>query len=157
MPETKDVRLTPEMKKKLAGFIGFTKDPVFWYVPKAYREKDEDGKYIIPKAVWPGFKLKGLTGLEAADMEDNIGTFDTEAKRMHITMGNQRLELLKTNILGWKNFYDEEDKEILFSRSAGEVEKQCLGRLPDQLQRELFNAISDRSLLSEEELLGLEF
>ncbi len=154
--QTKEMRLTPEIKEKLSGYIGFTKNPVFKYVPKIYREKDEKEEYIIPQAVWPVFTLKGRTGLEIAELEDNSGYFDSEAKRMHITVGTQRIKLLKTNILGWSNFYDDNDEIIECKRVAGEVYKTSMQRLPDKLQRELFNAINTQSRLADEELLGLE-
>lgn len=155
--KTKEMRLTPEMKKKLLGFIGFTKDPVFKYVPKIYREKNEKGEFEIPKSLWPVFTLKGRTGLEIAELEDNTGYFDADAKRMHITMGSQRIKMLATNIMGWSNFYDDNEEIIECKRVGGEIYKTSLQRLPDLLQKELFEAINMQSRLSEEELQGLEF
>lgn len=155
-PETKEMRLTPEMKEKLSGFLGFSKNPIFKYVPEVYRQKDEKGNYIFPKEVWPVFTLKGRTGLEIAELEDNSGYFDTEGKKMHVTLGSQRIKMLGTNILGWSNFYDDNDELIECKRVAGEVYKTSMQRLPDKLQRELFNAINEQSRLTEEELQGLE-
>jgi len=155
--QVKDVKLTPELKEKLKGFLGFTKDPTFLYTPKVYREKGDDGEFIIPKAMWPVFKLKGKTGIEIANDEDNAGYLDPGTNRLHITTGKQRLELLKQNIIGWKNFVDENGDEVTFTAPGGELYKTVLQRIPAPLQRELHEAINEQSRLNEEELQGLEF
>ena len=154
--ETVDVKLTPELKKKLKGFLGFTTTSEFKYVPRIFREKNEDGEYIIPKELWPVFNLKGKTGIEIADEEDNSGYLDPDSNKIHLTAGKRRLGVLEKNILGWKNFRDEEGNLIEYKRVGGVIYKTALQRIPAPLQLELHEAINEQSRLSEEELRGLE-
>ena len=70
--EVVDLKMTPELQKKLKGYLGFKIDPIFLYVPKVYR-KEKD----IPKSMWPVFKLRGKTGYEIAEAEDNAGFWDS--------------------------------------------------------------------------------
>jgi len=155
--EVVDVRLTPELKEKLRGFLGFTKTTDFLYVPKVYREKDDAGEYIVPKDLWPVFKLRGKTGIEVAEEEDNSGYLDPNSNRIHLTAGKRRINLLEKNILSWKNFRDEDGNVIEHVTVAGKVYKTALQRIPAPLQVELNEAINEQSKLSEEELRGLEF
>ena len=146
--------LSPELEEKLNKVRGLTKTHEFLYVPKVYREAGPD---VIPKSEWPVFKLKGKDGLEIADAEDSSGYVDTTTNNLHLTAGRARIETLSKHILGWKNFFDRSNEEIKFVKDGDKVYKTCLQRLPSDLQRELHEAINEQSILTEEEIQGLEY
>lgn len=153
-PEVVDRELTDDMKLKLKGYLGFSKQSSFIYVPKVYRENEGE----IPKDLWPRFKLQGMTGMGLAEIEDQIGYLNIDGNnKYHITPGTQRIMVLRKNILGWKNFLDQDGNEIPFARSKNGIELHCMEKLPEKLQSELYNAILDHSKLSSEESEGLEF
>jgi len=154
--EEENKELTPELREKLRGFMAFGENPEFWYVPKIYREKNDKGEFVIPKDLWPTFKLRGKTGIEIADEEDNAGYLDPDTRKVHLTTGKRRLSVLAKNILDWKNFRDEDGNAVACKRVGGEVYKLALKRLPAALQTELHEAINEQTKLSEDELLGLE-
>jgi len=154
MTETVNRVLTPELQEKLNKVSGLTKEHTFLYVPKVYREIGPD---LIPKSEWPVFKLRGKNGLEIAEAEDNSGYMDTEQQRLVITAGKARLQTLANNILGWKNFKDREGNLVEFVQEKNVVYKTALQRLSAELQRELHEAINEQSVLTEEELQGLEY
>jgi len=148
--ETKDMRFTPELQEKLRGFLVFSKESTFKYVPKVFREH-------APKDLWPVFILRGKDGVESAKVEDDAGWVDPATKAIHFTLGSQRLNLLASNIAGWSNLFDASDNEIKFEKNSNKkVSEKCLRRFPSDLQIELQNAIIEQSRLSEEELQGLE-
>ena len=158
MNEQVKKELTPEVQKKLNKVLGLTKEHVFLYVPKIYRELGDE---LMPKSEWPIFKLKGKNGLEIADAEDNSGYMETSeteaASKLIITTGKVRIETLSRHILGWKNFKDREGELVKFTKDGDKVYKTCLMRLSADLQRELHDAINEQSVLTPEEIQGLEF
>jgi hypothetical protein len=150
MTET-NIELTPEIKAKLKKFMGFTKDPVFTYVPKIFRKEAPANK-----EVWPLFQLKGKDGIESAQSEDEASYVDPKTQNIHFTLGSQRIQLLSKHIVGWKNFKDEEGNEIPFQKDGDKASMESLKYLRPDLQVELQNAINEQLKLSVEELQGLE-
>lgn len=167
--EVKEVKLTDELKAKLAGCLGFSVDAEFKYVPKAFRLNN------VPKEFWPIWVLKSLDGLEAASREDASGfmTLDQSTKetKLHIESGSARIETLEKGIRSVKNFYFEDGRianydsstdTIVFSRDGKVVEtkkmsvRDFIRYIRPELQIELQNAINERAVLMEEELMGLE-
>jgi hypothetical protein len=157
MSTQKKMVITPELKARLAGFLGFTKDPVFFYVPEIFREKNDKGDFIIPRENWPVFKLKGKTGIESAEDEDDVGTVDFVNRQMYMKVGHQRINLLSKHILGWKNFLDIKGEEIEFKTVDGVLDIEALSRVQVPLQKELKTVINNQSHLTSEEVQGLEF
>lgn len=152
--ETEEKKLSPELLAELQKVKGLTTTHEFLYVPKVYRKAGVD---VIPKSEWPIFKLKGKDGVEIAEAEDKAGYVDSSTTNIHLTVGTQRIETLKKHILGWKNFKDRDGNEIPCVIKAGEVYKTNLARIPVELQKELHEAINEQSVLTQEELEGLEF
>ena len=160
--EVENKVLDNETRKKLAetGMLGFTENPDFTYVPKAFRKKNEDGTFAIEKKLWPLFLLRGKDGVESAKLEDGMGYMefdtDTSVQRWIGKSGSRRIEILKAGIKGWKNWYDVEGVEIPYRSNNGSIHNESLKRLPVALAIELANAITDRTALSVEESEGLE-
>jgi hypothetical protein len=168
--EQRDVVLTPELKDKLKGFVGFTVDAPFVYVPKVYREND------IPKGLWPTYELKSKDGVELAETEDQAGYIElrgsqSTASRLRMQTGTARIATLRDGILKVKNQPVEGDRTVSYDKASktlttkgadgkehiknGADVKSLIRLLPIALQVELQEAINERSVLSEEELQGL--
>ena len=156
--------LDKETLAKLAATntLGFTEDPEFPYVPKAFRKKDkETGKYIIEKKYWPVFKLRGKDSIESAKLEDGMGHMEYDDKkktrRWVGKSGSAKIQILTDGVKGWSNWFDSEGKEIIFLHNNGKIKKDSLKRLNVPLSIELADAITDRHILTPEELEGLEY
>lgn len=163
MSEQVDMVLTEEMKEKLKGVLGFQIDSTFPYVPIAYREKNGDGKYIVPKELWPVFTLKSKNGIEVAKAEDNAGYVTMAEKqdaKIFMTGGAARLDTLRKGVKAWKNWRDESGILIPFDErkdiQGGQLSDAKMKMFKVDLQKDLQNAINERSTLSPEELQGLE-
>lgn len=173
--KTKDLRLTPEMLDKLKATkaLGFKVEASFKYVLKVYRE---DLKDDIPKNLWPVFTLRSKDGLETAGIEDTMYIVmdgDGKKPKTYVNSGRLRIETLKNGILSVKNFpfedgsimdYDKLAKKITTTDSEGNTKTQTnvgseeiIKYITPDVQTELQNAINERSSLTEEELVGLEF
>ena len=155
-----EVKLTDELKKKLAGSLGFDIKAEFKYIPLAFRSQD------IPQQYRAMFTLTGKDGLDIANIEDTIGTMavdETGNRVMNITSGKQRTKVLEAGIVAVKNFPLANGDIVSFDRSTG---KLCIGNteqsnktvndlirfIPAGLQVELQNAINEQLFVTEEEL-----
>ena len=164
MEETINRVLDNETRQKLAeaGAFGFTKNKEFSYVPKSVREKDDNNNYRIPKKYWPIFAFKGKDGIEAANMEKDLGYMQTakengkDVQNWISKSGTARIKVLMDCVKGWKNYYDAEGNEIPFRHNNGMANKESIARIPSAWGIEFVNVIIDRTLLSSEELEGLE-
>jgi len=149
----KNIVLTPEMEKKLKSSLGFKLVDNYKYVPKAYREKNEKGEFVFPKEIWPVFILKGIDGRQALEFEDELlGEIDINSSNFNtfkIKQGRITFLTCKCGIISWSNFFDETGEEIVYSPDK-------ISSLRPELLHELCNAIGERSILTEEELMGLE-
>jgi len=168
--ETTDIVLTAEMKEKLNGFLAFTVETSFKYVPKVFREND------IPKALWPVYQLKSKDGIEVAEAEDEagyveLGKKDDASSKLKMQSGKARIATLKDGIISVKRQPLEGDRLISFDRATklltitdadgkehitnGATVQALIRLLTAKLQSELQEAINERSTLSEEEQSGL--
>ncbi len=167
--ETKDMVLTDEIKQKLKGFVAFSVNNTFKYVPKVYREND------IPKELWPIYVLKSKNGLEITKLEDDIGYVSIDntggdSKYMPRS-GTIKLKTLREGIISVKNQLHEDGSFINFDAKTGIIiiKKQdgteskinssidgFIKYLPSDIQLDLVNAINERDTLTEEELQGLQ-
>lgn len=174
-----DLILTEEQKAKLkeAGALGFNVSDSFPYVPEAYRVKDTEGNFIIPKELWCVFTLKSKDGIQVAEAEDKAGymTFDQNQKESKYVLqsGKARVENLASGILAVKNLHCEDGSTISFSKERkllitkntdGIVKEQpgatiqaVIKKMKGTLQLEIANAINERSMLTEEEVQGLGY
>lgn len=161
--EAKDIVLTDEMRAALAGSLGFRVEETFAYTPRAYRVKRADETYIVPKAAWPVFTLRGVDGVSATLAEDKLhGTVkmgEDGSRSITISSGRHKVDTCCRGIVTWRNFRD--DKGRLISPPEpdtinGGVMESALRVLSPALISELANAIIERSVLTAEEMLGLE-
>ena len=171
--ETKELRLTEEMRAKLNSSLGFDVKAEFPYVPIDYRNVDNE----IPKELWTVFVLTSKDGLEVAQLEDSAGEmlYDDKTKltRMKLTGGSQRISTLANGIVSVKQYwledgsyfnYNKKRKELVrvledgrTETTKGVVARDFIKYMSADLQVEVQNAINERKKLSEEELRGLEY
>ena len=146
--KTKPILLTPEVKEQLrkAGALGFTVLDAFKYVPRAFRE----GK--VDKKLWTVFTLRSKSGLDAAEIEDKA--YAWENGKHVIKSGTNRIETLRHCVVSVKNFIME-DGAVLNMEEGGDI-GPILDKMTVALQVELVNAIYERTVLTPEELQGLE-
>lgn len=154
-----DLDLEAQHKAELMDFLGYDKETnVFPYVPKIYRT-------LFPedKSRWAVFTLRGKDGITYAQTEDDVGMLAMDDKGVvsgfKTMSGTQRLKILRDGVVGWKNFFDGAGNEIQFVPIAGKqtISDNSLRFLKPKLQEELVNAINERSVLTDEELLGLKY
>lgn len=177
--ETIDVVLDNELMERLGSSVGFDVSAEFKYVPKIYRKEN------VPKSLWPVFVLKAKDGLEVAKAEDALGgkiEYDeaTKTTRMDAPKSGQvRVETIVSGLRKISNFRINDGSTgkftelpvLLFDASSGLIEvvrkdktdtiknataADVVRYISPKLQVELANAINERSMLTEEELRGLE-
>lgn len=156
-----DVWLNEEVQKRMAKFTGITPEEKFRYVPETCREKDENGEYYIPKELWPVFTLRGVDGVEATLREDEVETrFDADQSNganIKMNSGKIKLKTCKKGIVTWKNLRDRNGKFIQPpTQHNGEISDYDIRKLSPGLITELAEAINERTILTDEELQGLE-
>jgi hypothetical protein len=178
--EVKDFVITPEIEKRLKGFVGFDVKATFKYTPKIFRDKNDAGEYLIPKPLWPVFELKSKNGMEIAEVKDKTGYFEydraageSNKAKLHLQSGSMRVETLKKGIISIRKYLMEDGRfiewncktlDLAFKNADGIIVERkgsipiekVIEYIPAPMQTELQNAINERSTLSEEELQGLE-
>jgi hypothetical protein len=163
------------MLKRLRGSIGFEVKNEFKWTPKVFREKQENGTFIIPPVLWPVFVLKSKDGLEIAEIEDSIGYTEylNGTPKFHSCSGSHRIATLERGIKSIKNlplgedgkFFDfDSEKQLLTIHDASGIVESKPAEVRDvirfmraELQVEIQNAINERSTLTEEERRGLGY
>ncbi len=161
-----DVELTAKQKKflKLTGGVGFKLNNKWPYVPVSYRAKDNNGEYMIDKKFWPVFTIRGIDGVESSELEDECSTerhVDPEGNSTYkIQSGKSRMLSIRSGIVTWENFLDETFENFVPPPKKDPVEEDMitedsLRQVSFDLQIDLYNAITRRSTLTDEELLGL--
>lgn len=165
--EISNVQLTPEIRERLRGFLGFDTEATFPYVPKIFRYKDEKGNYIVPKNLWPIFELKPKDGVEINNLEDQIGhteyNLSNPLERRYVSRaGLFRTETLRRGIRRWKNLRMEDlvgivDFKPEYIGDGGLLTEDAVRVIPIKLQVDLQEAINERSTLNEDELMGLGY
>jgi hypothetical protein len=165
--ETKFIELTPELKDKLNGSLGFQVETPFPFTPPVFRA-------ALPKEQWPVFILRSKNGLEIAKVEDEIGVYQYNEKsaggdvKMFMHSGTVRIETLSIGIMkilryptedGALMYYDTKSKLLTIGDRVinGASINKVLEYLPARVQISLQNAINERSVMSAEDLQGLAF
>jgi hypothetical protein len=138
-----NVNISPEYLKKIRSFAAIKPDEEFIYVPKAYRE--------FPSDLQPKFTLKVIAGDELVKSEDVLkGSYSYADGRSVLTFqrGEFAVVVCRKGIVGWENYYDAHGTIIPYSNNISELS-------PDMIF-ELCNAITERTRLQDEEVLGLK-
>jgi hypothetical protein len=165
--EVTNVQLTPELRARLRGFTGYDASETFPWVPPIYRELDSVGGYLFPKTIWPLFTLKAKDGLEVAQLEDRAGYTEYNLgapldRRYVSTSGSFRVETLRRGVKRWKNLRKDDLVTIIPFRDDylgedGLLTEEAIRVIPPSLQQALYEAINERSTLTQEELQGLDY
>lgn len=171
------LELTTEQKNRISSCMGFTVDTPFPYVPKAFRAVDSDsGEPYLPKEAWPIFTLRSKDGLEIAELEDSAGymTYDQKKDdaRLRFESGTVRIQTLCKGIIRVKNYrmenddivdYDAKTCDMVIRHPDGKSKvrnnvdiRKFVKLMKADFQKEIQNAINERTTLTEEEARGLE-
>ncbi len=166
--EIKEVRLNDKMKQLIGKSIGINIKKTFEYVPEAYRQKDENGKYEIPQENWPRFTLRLISGMENKKIQDlststkyeNDPTTGEVKPKIDFREGDAKYHTLKLALKKW-NFLHDQDFNVMKWDSSnldedGNITDEALNCLSSSLVDELWMAVVYNLKLSEEELMGLE-
>lgn len=160
-----NVQLTPELAARLRGHLGYSAGEPFPWVPPVFREKDGQGLFIYPKAIWPVFTLKAKDGLEVAQLEDKAGYTEYDltnpmVRRYVSTSGSFRVDTLRRGVKSWRNLFEEDlvtpvPFKVEYMGVDGLLTEEAIRVIPPRLQVALQEAINERSTLTQEELAGL--
>lgn len=162
--EVRKVGFSDAQKEKLRKSVGFKIRNDFLYVPLAFREK-KDGEYIIPKEQWTIFKLRGLMGIDQSKIGDDlfndiVYSKTGEIEKLRLNTSTLNLNTCRRGIISAKNFYNEDFEVVDFPKVdelTNLLPDSALNLLRPELISELANVILGHSILTEEELLGLEY
>ena len=135
------IDLTPELRKRLDGFLPIPVTGTFDYTPRAFRD--------LPREQWPKFHLKYLDGATVMRSQDmlygRVVSNGGDAPELVVKRGEFVVYVCEKGIAGWDGYFGLEYKD-----------KGSIGLLPPSLLEELSNAITERKTLESEEQLGLK-
>jgi len=77
---------------------------------------EEDGSKVQNP---PTFKFKPLSQKQLAKIQDSIITYEDGFKSMRISQNSVNVDVVKSQICGWENIFDENDKEIKYDPKVG--------------------------------------
>lgn len=162
-----NVQLTPELRERLRGFLGYDAASTFPFVPPVFRERDAQGLWLFPQSLWPVFTLKAKDGLEVSQLEDRAGyteynLSDIMVRRYVSTSGSFRIDTLRRGVRGWRNLFLEDLRTPVpflpeYLGVDGLLTEEAVRVIPVRLQVVLQEAINERSTLTAEELQGLGY
>lgn len=109
----------------------------------------------LPKEQQTVFQLKVLTAKELAQIEDNAVVIDKEEK-IAVNSGSTVLKTLRVGLQAWENFKDANGNPVMFQRKAGIVCYENFDRLRPEWRRELANAITEQTRLTEDQVKNSE-
>lgn len=142
-----------ETLKALGNFVGINKESSFIWVPEIFRQKVKD------KSKWPIFTIKPLDNIDKAKLEDHLGfiTYSDGKPLYQPRTGEARLWLIRNNVTSAKNLFNKSTNSFVsFSQeNNGLMSEDFVSFLSVELQRELYEAISNSEKLSDEEKVGL--
>ena len=160
-----NVQLTPELRERLRGFLGYDAVSTFPFVPPVFRERDAQGNWLFPKTLWPVFTLKAKDGLEVSQLEDRAGYTeyslnDIMTRRYVSTSGSFRIDTIRRGVKGWRNLLQDDLKTPVpfqpdYIGPDGLLTEEGVRVIPVRMQVVLQEAINERSTLTQEELQGL--
>lgn len=141
---TTDVVISPEYLAKIRKFTAIRPNETFLFVPEAFRD--------MPDNLKPRFVLKPISGEEAMQFSDLMrGEVSVDAGKALVSVkrGAYTINVVRAGLVSWENYYDLEGRQVPFTK--GNIES-----LPVALLEELSDAITGRSSLTKEEVLGLK-
>jgi hypothetical protein len=132
-------------KERLKGLFPITKTRTEIVTPDFYKDKDDDGCYLIQEDIWPKFTIASLSGTKR--LEANRITGDTPI-----------VNTLKYGLVSWDNWFDENGNAIEFKpdyRKNGVVSADALDIIPEDISIWIVVQIKKLNTLSEDDKLGL--
>lgn len=158
-PKIVDLIYTEDETKALAGYFGIVESSTFPYVPTVFR------KHVADKSKWPVYILRSPNGLDQTREEDHLGMIlintDTTVKGFKTNSGELRIHRVKSYLTDAKR-HSLDGKIIPFTSEIGQygdrvVSKAFMATISVPLMAELEKTAINGTILSEEELLGLDY
>jgi len=142
-----NIVISKEYLDKIRNFAAIQPNETFVYVPIAYRN--------LPDELKPRFTLSPISGedcLRYADMMRGEVFVDGGKAQVQIKHGEYTIAVVKKGLRQWDNYYDINGNVIPFQ--VGNISNFDV--LPRELLEELSEAITSKSKLTNEEMLGLK-
>lgn len=142
--EVKNVTISKEYLDRIRRFTAIKPRERFTYVPKVFRD--------LPVEQQPRFTLHPISGEDALRFSDSMhGEVNVENGKALVSVkrGAYVVNVVSAGLDSWENYYDIEGEPVPFTQGIME-------NLPVELLEELSDAITSRSVLTKEEMLGLK-
>ena len=104
------------------------------------------------------FLLAAITVGAEAVLQDKLVSVDGATKTTRVQSGTHELSILRSGLVGWRDFYDAKGDPVPFETDRGrmvggraQVADASLDRLRPRERREIAEAIVERNTLSESE------
>ena len=142
--EIKNISISKEYIDRIRRFTAIRPEETFTYVPSAFRD--------MPEEMRPRFTLRPISGEDALRYADAMrGEVSVENGKALVSVkrGAYTVSVVRNGLVSWENFYD----------TNGGIVPYIMGdysHLPMALLEELCEAITSRSGLTDEEVLGLK-
>lgn len=155
MPEIREI--SAETKKALQGLAPFSTTSTIEFTPKGYeiKVKDSEGKdteeYMIPEEVWPLFKMRPWTKLEASRIRKSMPKYANSKDDTEIR------EYVRKVIVGWDNLVDAGTGDVMDyeEEETGGASKEIFDCFPSSLITDLLNKALTISGIVDMERVGL--
>jgi hypothetical protein len=142
--KTVDTVITEEYMQKIRSFAAIRPEERFNYIPSVYR--------TLPIELQPIFVLQPISGEDILRFSDSMrGEVFVEGGKAQINVkhGEYTISVVKKGLKEWNNYYD-------LSGNIIDYVPGIINNLPRELLEELSEAITSKSRLTDEELLGLK-
>ena len=143
--------LTDEERKKLIGYLPFSKEETIEYTPPAYLVKDEAGAFLMPDGYRPVFTIKPMQKTEYDKaMKIQIEVGQGASTKLGKQIGIR--DIVQESIAGWTDLVDlGKMAEFKFEKT-----EDCISKLPWPLILDIFMYLLKVSGLMPGEKLGLK-
>ena len=137
------VKMTKEMKAKLAGLLPMDNTTSYSWTPDVYLTKtvDEEGKetYDIDEAFHPVFEIRQFSQEQVLDIKVSISKeLNSKSKVVNQTkmaaQNKEYMDMLHTVLVGWTNLYDLGTGDLF--EYDGSLDTMM--KLPESIRTDLF-------------------
>jgi len=106
---------------------------------------------LTDKSLVTTFRLRHMTLLQEAATLDALDR-DSNGISIRRNLGSDRVNLLRSNLVGWSNLRKEDGSEVMFEKGPmGGAKDELIYLLPPRLRDELARAIEDAQIYDPDE------
>ena len=141
--QVKDIEISPEYLDKIRSFTAIVPEKEYPYIPKAFRD--------LPEEKQPIFTIRAITGEESLRFSDQmrgeVELSDGKAQ-VKVKQGSYTISVVKSCLIRWDNYQDINGNIIPYDGHIRNIPRALLEELRDEM--------TERSKLTDEEVLGLK-